>query len=84
MKQFEIVYVNNACYLIEELMRMFYRHYHHHQHLEYNDIDCFHSKIRLVVRCKSMDFMKLLLHQVKLDDYFVNLVEFLHYVTRKK
>jgi len=42
---FEIEYVNIAYYLIEELMKMFYRH--HHRHLENNDIDCFHSKRKL-------------------------------------
>jgi hypothetical protein len=42
MMLFENECVNIAYYLIEELMKMLYRH--HQQHLENNEIDFVHSK----------------------------------------
>ena len=48
MMLFENEYVNNAYYLIEELMKMFYRH--HQLHLENIEIDFFHSKRKFLIK----------------------------------
>jgi len=55
---FENEYVNNAYYLIEELMKMLYRH--HQQHLENKDIDFVHSKRKILRDIISMFFFLLL------------------------